>query len=525
MERAEHRYEILATLGKGGFGTVYRARFTGEGGFTKQVAIKVLNANLQGMESLAQRLRDEARMLGMLDHRAIVRVDRLVQVEDRWAFVMEYVNGVDLRILMGAGPIKSQHTMEIVGEVASALHAAFDGTGHGDKSLGLVHRDIKPENILLTPAGDVKVLDFGIARAEFDKREAFTTDISFGSPNYMAPERFDQSIDEPDHSSTDIYSLGLVLYELVLGRPFGRTSPIESRHARFVQERIELLRHANVTPGILELTREMLAYDPEKRPAPRDVERRCLELKAEMSSEPLRFWAERTVPALIRDETDVPMDIARIMREDATAVYNVGSETILLGGRRPTEHDGLISAGLRGASAIAALLLLAVVGGGAAGSIFFWLSDGQTPTPAPSTPLVMPTPLTASPELAEPSTQPKEEVAAPIVPAKTIPEPVEAPAAPVAVPTPVQPASAQTAPELSAEEPHGVVQVVGDADQVVLVGVLNRYAVPGRVPPGRYSIAAAFGGGPLHGAAAVEVTDGQILTIRCDDLLEICVIH
>ncbi len=99
------RYQIHEALGKGGFGTVYRAELASTGGFTKPVALKVLNPDMQSDDDVVRRLRDEARMLGLLNHRAIVKVDGLVQLAGRWAVVMEYVEGASLdQILRAQGP-------------------------------------------------------------------------------------------------------------------------------------------------------------------------------------------------------------------------------------------------------------------------------------------------------------------------------------------------------------------------------------------------------------------------------------
>ena len=117
------RYRVLETLGKGGFGTVYRAELLGSGGFAKQVALKVLND--EGQREIAHRLRDEARILGHIRHRAIVGVDGLAHLDEGWAVVMEYIDGVDAKELLAAGPVPARCALEIVEEAASALHAAY----------------------------------------------------------------------------------------------------------------------------------------------------------------------------------------------------------------------------------------------------------------------------------------------------------------------------------------------------------------------------------------------------------------
>src|SRR5262245_35712256 len=104
----KRRYRVIRTVGKGGFGTVYRAELLGASGFQKQVALKVLNPDVEGSERVARRFRDEARVLGLIHHRAIVQVDGLVRLDGRWTVVMEYVEGIDLRKVIkatGAVPV------------------------------------------------------------------------------------------------------------------------------------------------------------------------------------------------------------------------------------------------------------------------------------------------------------------------------------------------------------------------------------------------------------------------------------
>jgi len=291
------QYRILGALGRGAFGTVYRAEKLGESGFSKTVALKVLNPEMSQKPEVAQRLRDEARMLGLLRHRAILQVDGLVRLGERWAVVMEYVEGVDLKDLASAGPVPLGPALEIVGEIAGALHVAYNTTGPEGGPLRLLHRDIKPSNVFVTSAGEVKILDFGVARADFGSREAETQQLRYGSTGYMSPER----LDFIDTAAGDVYALGVVLWELLTGKPYGKTSSKEARHLNRLRENLDQLWE--ITQGVSEelvvFAESMLAYEPEDRPLARDVERTCGALRMKLGGQFLRDWAEVTVGPLV----------------------------------------------------------------------------------------------------------------------------------------------------------------------------------------------------------------------------------
>ncbi len=280
---------MLEPLGEGGFGSVYLGRLIGQSGFTKTVAVKLLHDQDTDQPELEHRLRDEARLLARLRHRAIVHVDDLVQIDGRWAVVMEYVEGADLLALLGGGPIPPRAACGLVMEVAGALRAAHtavdDETG---RPMEIVHRDIKPANIRVTPGGTVKVLDFGVARARFDAREAETQSITFGSLGYMAPERL-EGLDTP---ASDVYSLGSVLFECLSGQALGRLSI----HPRRYREALELATDAlELNPALTELLRSMLAYDRFSRPDAAECERALRDLQGALPGPWFQEWAEGAV--------------------------------------------------------------------------------------------------------------------------------------------------------------------------------------------------------------------------------------
>ena len=343
------RYEIQSTLGEGGFGTVYLARLQTGGGFSKQVALKVLREALADGADIASRLRDEARILGLLRHRALVHVDGLVRISGRWAVVMEYVDGVDLKAVhryhgaMPVGPV-----LDLVAEVAGALHVAYHTEGQGGRPLKLLHRDIKPGNIQLTPAGEVKVLDFGVARADFEAREAETRAVRFGSAGYLAPER----LTGREGPAADVYSLGVVAVEMLSGKRYGQVATTPAAQLAQVADKVGSLQ---VHADIRDLLGQMLVWDPDARVAARDVERLAARLRAQVSgtegAELLRDWAEREVPEIARRAAGKPPTPGDLVGQTVTEELLPVSATIpILPSERPDPSAPTVLTRERGAS-------------------------------------------------------------------------------------------------------------------------------------------------------------------------------
>ena len=208
------RYEILAPLGRGGMGSVYRVRDMRD---ESERALKVLHATVED-ESAAVRFRREIEILSRVKHPGVVRIFDWGVVGDRMYFVAELIDGKDLRtVLHERGVMTSEEAARIGAAVATALGAAH--------STGIVHRDVKPHNIMFRNSGDVTLLDFGVARgAGIDMNTITATGVIVGTPDYMAPEQFQgQRVD----ARSDVYSLGIVLYELLAGDvPFRADTPV-----------------------------------------------------------------------------------------------------------------------------------------------------------------------------------------------------------------------------------------------------------------------------------------------------------
>jgi predicted Ser/Thr protein kinase len=208
--------EIIGLIGQGGMGAVYTAR---QPSLDRIVAIKVLPADVGHDGAFAERFTREARALARLNHQNIVGIYDFGQAGGLYYFIMEYVDGVNLRELIEKRELTPRQALALVPQICEALQFAHDE--------GIVHRDIKPENILLDKRGRVKVADFGLAKLLGGNTGVATltrVEQVMGTPLYMAPEQM-QGSHSVDHRA-DIYSLGVVFYEMLTGElPIGRFAP------------------------------------------------------------------------------------------------------------------------------------------------------------------------------------------------------------------------------------------------------------------------------------------------------------
>jgi eukaryotic-like serine/threonine-protein kinase len=198
------RYEVEELVGTGGMSSVYRAR---DRLLERFVALKVLHPHYGEDEEYVERFRREARSVAQLSHPHIVTVIDRGEDDGRQFIVFEYVDGENLKQLIArTGPLPARRALELAIEIADALAFAHEH--------GLIHRDVKPQNVLVGPDGDAKVTDFGIARSLDVEHGVTQTGTVLGTSNYLSPE---QASGKPTTPSTDVYSLGVVLYELLTG--------------------------------------------------------------------------------------------------------------------------------------------------------------------------------------------------------------------------------------------------------------------------------------------------------------------
>jgi eukaryotic-like serine/threonine-protein kinase len=248
------RYELEELVGDGGMSSVFRAR---DRQLDRHVALKVLHAEYCDDAEYVERFRREARAAAQLSHPNIVTVIDRGEDEGRQFIVFEYVDGENLKELVRrSGPLPARRAVELALAVADGLGFAHDQ--------GLVHRDVKPQNVLLNDEGEVKVTDFGIARSLEVERGVTQTGTVVGTSNYISPEQASGKTVTP---ATDVYSLGVVLYELLTGDvPFSGESfvAVALRHINEPPPDLAASR-PDVAPRLAAAVRRALEKDPGHR--------------------------------------------------------------------------------------------------------------------------------------------------------------------------------------------------------------------------------------------------------------------
>lgn len=408
------RYEIRGEIGRGAMGTVYRGYDPQLG---REVAIKMIAAALAGGreegDEIAARFQREARVAARLHHPGVVGVYDAGREGESLFLVLELVEGETLAARLSRGEFPSlEQALDIAAQAADALAVAH--------ATAIVHRDIKPGNLMITRTGQVKVADFGVAKAVGESTELTRTGMMVGSPAYMAPEQVKgQSLD----GRSDLFSLGVVLYEMLLKRKPFPADTVTSLVYQILHEdpMADAAIHAALPPGVAAFLRRALAKERDERFA--DAAAFAAEARALAASPAARTAATKLVA---KRAAAAPARAAA-----AAALPAAGGTTIAESDAGPGK--GVLWAALAGAAAVAIAL-------------FLWL--GRSPgAPEVGAPPVEPAP---DPTLAQPLAQPEAPPAdapeaATATPAPT-PKPTSRPQAAAAVPAPAPTAAPTAAP-------------------------------------------------------------------------------
>ena len=211
------RYQLVNLLGTGGMARVYRAVRSGPMGFEKPVALKLLDSEVTADTKFLKALTNEARLGGQIHHRNIVEIYEFDEVEGTWYMAMELVDGWTLWDVLEACRERAHFlpatvVAEILASICAGLDHAHELTGKEGEPLNLVHRDLKPGNVMVSRGGDIKIMDFGIAKSDSNLFKTTVEDVVKGTPVYMSPE---QANNHTLDRRSDIFSLGAILHELV----------------------------------------------------------------------------------------------------------------------------------------------------------------------------------------------------------------------------------------------------------------------------------------------------------------------
>ncbi len=278
------KYKIIREIGRGGMAVVYEGIHLV---LDKKVAVKVLHARLGVEDSFRKRLIHEAKSAAKLEHPNIVQVYDAEMTEEYDYIVMEYVDGEDLKtVIEKEGPLPVDRIWKITSQIASALECAH--------AHGIVHRDIKPQNVLIAGGDKVKVADFGIARAAGAARLTMTG-MAIGTPEYMSPEQAEGE-KELDKRS-DIYSLGIVMYEMLTGKvPFEAKTPMATL-VKQIQEKPKPIREikSDIPEPAARLVHKCLEKDAERRYQDTDSLIRDLKLVSEGKMTTPKLRMDRTI--------------------------------------------------------------------------------------------------------------------------------------------------------------------------------------------------------------------------------------
>ena len=262
------QYVLIEKIATGGMAEVWKARMRGVEGFQKTVAIKKILPHLSDNQDFIEMFVDEAKLAAQLNHNNIIHIYDLGKIQNSYYIAMEYIDGFDLKTILRQGqerdnPLNVELALFIASKIAAALDYAHRKRDFEEKEMGLVHRDVSPQNVLISQEGDIKLCDFGIAKAA-SKASHTQAGALKGKLQYMAPEQaWGRSIDR----RSDVFALATVLFEMLTGRKLfsGENELSILEQVREAQVQPPSLYNDEVTPEIDKIVLKALQKDPANR--------------------------------------------------------------------------------------------------------------------------------------------------------------------------------------------------------------------------------------------------------------------
>lgn len=290
---AGQQFRVLSVLGRGPLGTTYLVERAGQP--PERMVIKLLNGDVSGATEALARLEVAMISFRAIIHPNIARQHAVLRFGALTGVVAEPVDGVDLGQLLDLGPIPAGPALEIVAQIGAGLQGAWTQAGPDGAQLCVIHGGLHAENVMVSPWGEVRLLDFGVYRALLgaDGPEGFPV-----RTDRLVPPGAEDGAENP---ALDVYALGALFLELISGRPFRLRAVDRAAHQSALRREMEELRKAGVDELALTLAEALLSWEPETRPIARDVERLAREFRRMATGMSLREWAQQHVPEARRE--------------------------------------------------------------------------------------------------------------------------------------------------------------------------------------------------------------------------------
>ena len=426
------RYQLLEKIAAGGMAEVYRARMRGEEGFEKIVAIKRILPHMADNDDFITMFIDEAKLAAQLTHNNIIHIYDLGK-EDAYHYIaMEYVEGKDLRSILKTAsekgyPLPVDLALFIASKVANALDYAHRRLGLDGKELNLVHRDVSPQNVLISFEGDIKLCDFGIAKAATKVQQTQAGALK-GKLQYMSPEQaWGKKVDR----RTDIFSLGIVLFEMLAGERLfsGDTDLTILEQVRDARSEAPSLKNPDVPKKVDQIVLKALAKNPQDRyqnasEMEKDINSVLYSFQPAPGPADLAIYMHRLVEATAAaSDAQIDAAFAQVAAAPAPEEKKKGKGLVISKKEKAAEpapvpapvevSQPAISIGEEPSKSRTGLFAGIGVGVIVLGAAAYFLTRGKAPEPAP-VPAPVPAAAPATTEAAPPTT------AAPAVPEKVI---------------------------------------------------------------------------------------------------------